>query len=276
MRNKTQKQFSNKQIYILGFSILGFMLVTSCDSQSTFESKLEKTLTDKPELIFKAIEKEPGKFMTVVQNAAKESQKMLVAKRKEEEDKKLAAAFSTPLEPTLRDDESFRGPKDAPITLVEYSDFQCPYCAKGSDTVKSLQKKYPGKIRFVFKHLPLDFHPQALISAKYYEAIRLQSKEKAFNFHDLIFSRQGSLKGGEIFLTNLAKELKVDMEKLQKDLNSKFVLRRIEQDLAEAKKFSMQGTPGFLLNGIPVRGAYPTEYFINIIDKLQSKGKLVL
>ena len=150
----------------------------------------------------------------------------------------------------IRKDEAIRGPKDAPLTLVEYSDFECPFCSRGYETVVSLLKKYDGKIRFIYKHLPLSFHEQAMISAKYYEAIRLQDEKKAFAFHDEVFKNQRKLKNGESFLQATAKQVGADMGKLKKDLNSEAVQRRIDEDTKEAGNFGMQGTPGFLLNGV--------------------------
>jgi len=269
MSNKTQ--FS-----ILGFSILCFMLITSCDSSNNFEAKLKDTLKKNPDIVFQVIEERPEKFMSVVQSAAQKHQLELAKRRKKEEEQALEAAFKNPLTPKLRDDESFRGAEDAPITLVEYSDFECGYCARGSVVVNELMSKYPGKIRFVYKHLPLDFHPQALSAAKYYEAIRLQSQALAFKFHDELFSNQKGVRDGKKFFTKVAQKLNVNMSKLAKDLDSNKVLHRIAQDQKEAEKFSMQGTPGFVLNGIPIRGAYPTEYFVAVIEKLQKKGKLTL
>src|SRR5690606_20546936 len=151
-----------------------------------------------------------------------------------------------PLVAEIRADESFRGNKDAPITLVEYSDFECPFCARGFNTVMELMNKYKGKIRFVYKHLPLSFHPQAMPASQYYEAIRLQNEEKAFKFHDEIYQNQRGLQSGEKFLKDIAKKVGADMGRLAKDVNSEAVKKRIEADIEEANKFGFQGTPGFL------------------------------
>ena len=113
-----------------------------------------------------------------------------------------------------------------------------------------------------------------MISSQYYEAIRLQDAKKAFEFHDRIYKNQRLLQKGEEFLKSLAKELKVDMAKLAKDVNSEGVKARIAKDMEEAAKFGFQGTPGFLLNGVPVKGAYPTSHFVDIVNKLKEKGKL--
>jgi protein-disulfide isomerase len=139
-----------------------------------------------------------------------------------------------------------------------------------------LMKKYEGKIRFVYKHLPLSFHPQAMPASQYYEAIRLQNADKAFMFHDEIYKNQRGLQNGEKFLKELAKKVGADMNKLAKDIKSDAVNKRIQEDIEEANKFGFQGTPGFLLNGVPVKGAYPTSHFEDLIGKLKEKGQLKL
>ena len=115
-----------------------------------------------------------------------------------------------------------------------------------------------------------------MIASQYYEAIRIQNAEKAWQFHDAIYKDQRRLQNGEKFLKEIASKLKVDMKKLAKDVNSEEVTKRIEADMAEASKFGFQGTPGFLLNGIPVKGAYPTAHFDSLIEELKKRGKVSL
>lgn len=254
--------------------ILSMAFLSSCTSDEKMKEQMTKLLKDDPKILTEAIEKHPVEILEALQKAAKQAQEEMGKRREDEEKKKLEESFDKPLVAEIRSDEAMRGPKDAPITLVEYSDFQCPFCSRGYETVQALMKKYDGKIRFVYKHLPLSFHEQAMISAQYFEAIRLQDEKKAFAFHDEIFKNQKKLQNGVAFLDATAKQVKADMGKLKKDLNSDAVKNRIAADMKEAEKFGMQGTPGFLLNGIPVRGAYPAEYFTNLVDELQKKGKL--
>lgn len=255
------------------FILVALVLVTSA---CTNKDSLKKMLKENPDIMTEAIEANPDKFIDALNNAVKKSQEVIAKKREEEESKALEESFDKPLVPVIRDDESFRGSKDAPITLVEYSDFECPFCSRGFNTVMELLQKYEGKIRFVYKHLPLSFHPQAMPASQYYEAIRLQSADKAYKFHDEIYKDQRGLQNGEKFLQAKAKAVGADMARLAKDVKSEAVQARINQDIEEAGKFGFQGTPGFLLNGIPVKGAYPTSHFIELIEKLEAKGKLKL
>ncbi len=251
-------------------------MVMSCTSDEKMKQQVSKILKDDPKVLTDAIEKNPAAFIEALQKAAKTAQEEMGKNREADEKKKLEESFEKPLMAEIRSDESMRGPKDAPLTLVEYSDFECPFCTRGYDTVVALLKKYDGKIRFIYKHLPLSFHEQAMISAQYYEAVRLQDPKKAFAFHDEIFKNQRKLKNGVSFLDATVKQVGADLAKVKKDINSAAVKARIDEDTKEAAKFGMQGTPGFLLNGVPVRGAYPPEYFSGLVDELVKRGKVKL
>jgi len=242
----------------------------------TSKDELKKILKENPEIITESIVANPEKFIDALNSAVKVAQEGQGKRREEEEKKALEDSFNNPLAAEIRADEIVRGNKDAPITLIEFSDFECPFCSRGYGTVMELLKKYEGKIKFIYKHLPLSFHQMAMPAAKYFEAIKLQSADKAWEFHDRVYKDQRKLQNGEGFLKTLAKELKVDMKKLEKDLKSEEVEKRIEHDMAQASKFGFQGTPGFIINGIPVKGAYPTSHFVNLIDELQKRGKISL
>lgn len=262
-----------KKLTVL-LTLVVFMLV-GCTSEQQLKQQMAKIIKEDPSIIIGAIEAKPEEFIEALNNAVKKAQEGQGKKREEEEKKQLEESFNNPLAANIRDEE-VRGTKGAPITLVEYSDFECPFCSRGFNTVMELMEKYNGKIQFIYKHLPLSFHPQAMISAQYYEAIRMQDAKKAFAFHDKIYKNQQSLKNGEGFLKKIAQELKVDMGKLAKDVNSADVKKRIDEDMEEAAKYGFQGTPGFLINGVPVKGAYPTNHFVGIVDELKKRGKISL
>ncbi len=251
-------------------------LLAGCTSEKNLKDQMAKIMKENPDVVIGAIDANPDKFIEALNNAVKKAQEGQGKKREEEEKKQLEESFNNPLKAEIRSDEAIRGTKGAPITLVEYSDFECPFCSRGFNTVMELMDKYKGKIQFVYKHLPLSFHPQAMISSQYYEALRLQSPEKAFEFHDKIYKNQGALKNGEAFLKKIAQEVKADMKQLAKDVNSEAVKKRIDADMEEAAKYGFQGTPGFLINGVPVRGAYPANHFEGIISELQKRGKISL
>lgn len=255
-------------IVVLGVSTLIFAF--------DMKDQVRTALKENPEILFELIRENPTEFMDTVQEAVRLSKQQSAANQEIEIKKQLHAAFANPLKPEIRDDETIRGTRGAPLVLVEYSDFQCPYCARGDKTVKQLLSKYEGKIAFVYKHLPLGFHNHAMLAAQYYEAIRMDNEQQAFKFHDQIFADGDKLKQGESYLKQVAKHAGVNMPRLAKTLKNRAseIKQRIAADMSEAERFGFQGTPGFLLNGVPIKGAYPLEYFDMIIAEMQ-KEKLV-
>jgi protein-disulfide isomerase len=230
--------------------------------------QLKEAVEKDPSIVFAAIEKDPAKFIEVVNKAAQDAQKVAGEKAQEDERKSRDEEFKNPLKPVVADDSIIFGKKDAPITIVEYSDFQCPYCGRAYQTIKEVEKEYGDKVRIVFKNLPLEFHPMAMPAARYFEAIAKQSHEKAEKFHNAMFEHQDQMrdKGDKLF-TETAKKIGVDMKKLEADLKGDDITKKIETDMAEAKQFNMNGTPGFIINGVSLRGAYPFSEFKAIIDQ---------
>ena len=234
--------------------------------------QLKDAVEKDPSIVFAAIEKDPAKFIEVVNKAAQDAQKVGAEKAQDDEKKSRQAEFTNPLVPVVEEGRVIFGNKDAAITIIEYSDFQCPYCSRGYQTVQQVRKEYGDKVRIVFKHLPLDFHPLAMPAAKYFEAIAKQDASKAEKFHDAVFENQGMLKDkGEGYFKEVAKKLGVDAKKLEADLKDEKIQARITADMEEAKKFNMSGTPGFLINGVSLRGAYPFPAFKEIIDQHLAK-----
>lgn len=246
------------------FTTLAFtLLFSSCVNEKNVGEILKKN----PKILQEAIKADPAGFILTLQEAASEAKGSM-------EKKKFEKSFDDRLKPSITAEDAWFGEKDAPLVLVEYTDFECPYCSRGYSTMKQFMKKYEGKVKFVFKNLPLSFHKNAMLAAQYFEAIKLQSMDKAFKFHNAVFENQRSLKNGEKFLKKEAKKVGADMKKLAANLNSDKVKTKIKKDMAEAGKFQIQGTPGFILNGIAIRGAYPVSHFEMIVEELK-KRKMV-
>lgn len=250
------------------------IFITSCSSQSSFKKQLKQAIEEEPAIIFEAIEKNPEQFVNLLQTAVKKAEQQKAANMQKNIEKEIDEKIESPLKPTINKEDILKGSVDAPLTIVEYSDFECPFCARGNQTISNLISKYPGQVRLVFKHLPLSFHQNAQIAAQYFEAVKLQDKSKALEFHKTLFANQDKLKKGETYLKEVVKKLNLNATKIGKAINSKKVKDKIENDIAEAKKFGMRGTPGYIVNGVPVRGAYPLQHFEMIMTKLKEKGKL--
>ncbi|MBF0138449.1 MAG: thioredoxin domain-containing protein [Magnetococcus sp. DMHC-1] len=155
-----------------------------------------------------------------------------------------------------------KGPANAPVTIVEFSDFQCPYCRNIQATLSKIFEQYPDKIRLVFRHYPLPSHP---LAAKAAEAAQCAAEQGAFwAFHDALFATDAD---PEIpFLKEMAAKQKLDTAKFDQCLTSGKHAARIQSDLAEGENLGVNGTPAFFINGIPLVGARPLSEYKRIID----------
>jgi len=241
------------------------LILSSC---ATTPAQMSKMLEQHPEILTNAIEKNPDVFMASVQKAAQSAQMRAQENAAKESEARMEEELKNPLKPDINPKRASMGNPSAAITIVEYTDFQCPFCARGYATLEEVRKAYGNKVRVIVKNLPLPNHPLAMPAAKRFEALLMQNPEKGFAFYHEVFTNQKKLNsGGEKFLDSIAKKTGADMAKLQKDMNSETVRAIIEADMAEAEKFSISGTPGFIVDGVAVRGAYPFEMFKQILDR---------
>ncbi len=254
-----------KTRFSLLLSVLAALTLTlGCTQSGDIKSALEKH----PEWIIDVLKNNPEKFADAMQQIQQAAQKSAQTKAMAQEKEQMEAEFKNPKSAEIADYQPIYGNKNAPITVIEYSDFQCPYCQRGYNTVKEVQKKYGDQVRFIYKNLPLPFHPMAMPAAKRFVAISLQSAEKAYKYHDEVFAHQDQVgTGGEKFLDGVAAKVGVNMAKYKKDIESDEVKKRIAADTAEAQKFEFSGTPGFLVAGVSLKGAYPIDSFSTIIDR---------
>ncbi len=160
------------------------------------------------------------------------------------------------------------GPETAPVTLVEFSDFQCPFCSRVGPTLEQVRETYGDQVRIVFKHLPLDMHRNAPGAHAAAEAAGRQGK--FWEMHDKIFANQRELNDEKY--KEYATELGLDVARFEKDVASDEVKARIEADKREAARLGATGTPSFFINGRFLSGARPFEAFQEVIDaELEAK-----
>lgn len=141
----------------------------------------------------------------------------------------------------------------APITVIEYSDFQCPYCAEAFSSLKQVMANYGQNIRLVFRNFPLMQHPYSNLAASVAEAAGLQGK--FWPMHDLLFNRQKSWTQQtdvQNIFTGYAQELNLDLNKFKNDLNSPEVKNKIQADVDKANQIGVNSTPSFFINGQPL------------------------
>ena len=153
---------------------------------------------------------------------------------------------SATLTPPVSERDHAQGLAGARLTLVEYGDYQCPYCGAAYPVVKRLQKSFDWELRFIFRNFPLtEAHPYALVAAEAAEAAALQGK--FWEMHDLLFERQAQLEPAA--LLNWARELGLDLEKLGTALRQGEISRRIKEDRRSGITSGVNGTPCFFING---------------------------
>lgn len=168
------------------------------------------------------------------------------------------------------DDDYIYGPEDAPITIVEFSDFECPFCKRWYDQVwLRLKEEYPDQIRLVYRDFPLPGHPNAVPSA---EAANCAGEQGQYwQFHDLLFSDRYGL--NEQAYLDYAGDLKLDMAAFQQCIEERRYKEEVEADLEWATQLGVSSTPTFFINGIPLVGAQPFEVFQQVIE-LELAGKI--
>ena len=233
-------------------------------SSTNIKALVEETLREHPDLILRALEHDPVVLADLVERGTE------IRKTKIEE-ARWQAELANPKVPHVATDRPMRGTRQAPVTIVEYSDFECPYCRAVSPAVQDMLSTYADQVRFVYKHNPLSFHATAEPAARYFEAISLQNEEEAGRFHDRVFEQQRSLTRGVEALNEIAAGLEIDRERLEHDLQSDIVVQRIAADRAEAERFGFDGTPAFLINGVSLIGNHPKRDFDRIIRNMLQK-----
>lgn len=158
------------------------------------------------------------------------------------------------------------GPADAPITIVEFSDFQCPFCRRFyQETYQALLAAYPGQIRFVYRNLPLtSIHPEAMPSAIASLCAQEQSADVFWSFHDKLLSNEQLNR--DVYLT-YASNLGLDISKFEACLDSGSYDAIIKEDMDFAINMGVNSTPTFFVNGLAIVGAQPLSAFQQVIDK---------
>jgi protein-disulfide isomerase len=168
------------------------------------------------------------------------------------------------------------GKPTAPVTIVEISDFQCPFCSRVGPTLKQLKEKYgPDKIRIVWKHNPLPFHKQARPAHEAAATVFALAGNDAFwKFHDSAFANMQALTDENF--EKWAAEAGVDKAKFKAAYSAKKYAAKVDEDLAMAKKIGATGTPAFRINGVTLSGAQPVDKFSEVIDAQLAEAKKLI
>lgn len=239
------------------------MFKPSGRSSSELKAEIQELLKEHPDIILEVLEQNKVAVFKIAQQGADMDHENQRQMRWKDELEKPFKPKIEPYRPAL-------GYSKAPIVIVAYSDFLCTACKFGAETVESLLKKYPKKLRLILKHNTYDdFHKRISL---YFEAIGRQSARQAWKFHDMVFERQNLVANEkEEALKDIVSSLKIDQAKLAKDLKSKKLAALIEKDIKEANDFGFDGTPVYLVNGVSIYGAVPIEDFEKVIEMIEKK-----
>ncbi len=164
-------------------------------------------------------------------------------------------------------DAPVKGPRNAKVTIQEFSDFQCPYCKRVIPAVEEVLSKYRNDVRLVWRHMPLPFHKEAPLAAEATVEARKQKGDDAFwKFHDRLWQAQSEPDGVKrVTLEKIAGELGLDMAAFKKALDERTHKARVEQDAQVGQNAGIRGTPGFVINGYFISGAQPASAFDKLI-----------
>jgi protein-disulfide isomerase len=210
----------------------------------------------------------PADVYTTLANknqVAKAAQPNKPAPDAEEEDKSVWKVL-------VQDDDPIRGPKDALVTMIIFSDFQCPFCKRVEDTLKQVAQAYPQDVRFVWKDNPLPFHPRAKPAATLARFAYKKGGDKAFwDMHDAIFESNPKLEDDD--LKGLAEKAGIKWDDVKTAIDNNKFGEKIDGSVELANDVQARGTPHFFINGVRLSGAQPLEAFKKSIDEQLAKAK---
>ncbi|MEC7947109.1 MAG: thioredoxin domain-containing protein [Myxococcota bacterium] len=182
---------------------------------------------------------------------------------------KIELAFpDLPRIPVSADDDPSIGPEDAPITIVQFAEYQCPYCGKAGEAVDEVMAKYGDKVRMVYRDFPLSFHPRAIPAA--IAANCAGDQGKYWEMHKLLMNDQRALE--EADLTNHATTLALDLGKWNTCREDPAQAAEVQKDFEDGQAAGVSGTPAFFINGVMLSGAQPFSEFERIIERELEAG----
>lgn len=173
------------------------------------------------------------------------------------------------LQPEVSDADHTQGSPNAAIVLVEYGDYECPFCGEAYANVKKVQQHFGKKLKFVFRNFPLSqSHPHAVAAAMAAEAAGLQGK--FWEMHDLLYENQTSLEYEN--LMEYAELLKLNIKEFTKDIESNSLLERVKSNFQSGVRSGVNGTPSFYVNGLKYEGSYYAMDMIETIEEFSEQG----
>lgn len=252
---------------VVPLALIPALLVLAACRPSVSADDIDAALTKHPEVLYRAIERHPAEMIAALTKAAQVAQVATQQNAERVAAEKTEAEFANPKVADVNHRIAFGNPK-APITIVEYSDFQCPYCRRERDVLVEVMKRYGDTVRLIVKQTPLEMHPHAMKAALTYEAVARQDPQKAFKLYDELFNNQERLDAkGQAYLDEAVKRVGADVARVNSDVQSEGIRALVKADLDEFNRFGYTGTPGFLINGVSLEGSHSAESFERIINR---------
>ena len=241
--------------------LVAFCLPGSASALTAGELKpaLEQLLRENPDVFMNFLREHSEEILDIAQQGSNRRRQANMMKQWQK-DRKIQKNVAVENRPTF-------GNSSAPVRIVAFSDFTCQFCQRAENTVAALLQEYEGKVSFVFKNMPLDPKGIGGQASQYFVAMGIIDEKKAWEFYRTLFeNRDRLITEGEAFLRSTATKIGVDMKVLDKKRRSKAVADILAEDLKDAEKLKIEGTPYFLVNSLVVRGAIPKELFRKAIE----------
>ncbi|MCT7974061.1 DsbA family protein [Laspinema olomoucense] len=238
---------------IFGFGLFGCTSPQGTSANSDLEAQVLEIIRNNPQVIIESVQA----YQEAQQNEVQEARQAF-----------LQQMSTNP--GAIIGNSPVKGAPQRNIVIVEFSDFQCPFCAKAHETVNQFMAKHQAEVTLTYKHLPLtQIHTQALPAAKAAWAAGQQGK--FWEYHDSLFQQQEQL--AESLYGTIAQKLNLDLEKFNSDRQSEAAQAAIEEDLILARKLGINGTPFFFMNEEPFSGAVELSEMETILARIKSAGR---
>jgi protein-disulfide isomerase len=181
----------------------------------------------------------------------------------------MTAQHSAHLTPPVGERDHVQGPADAPVTLVEYGDYECPYCGQAYPIVKALQQRMGDRLRFVFRNFPLaNAHPHAEHAAEAAEAAGAQGEDRFWAMHDRLYEHQRAL--DDQHLERHAAAVGLDVERFDREMEAGRYRERVREDFLSGVRSGVNGTPTFFINGARHDDSYAPEVLLAAVERAEA------
>jgi protein-disulfide isomerase len=242
------------------------VLAGACTPAEPTPAQLKTMLLKNPDVLYDVVRAHPDTFLAIINRAARAAQARTQATSLSADSIRIDSELAHPRHVSTAGRAGFGAP-NAPVTIVEYTDFECPFCRQERDVLVRLLQEYPQKVRLVVKQFPVPTHPHAYPAALMFEAVARQSPAKAYKLYDILYTNQSELvRRGEPYLLDAVRESGADVSRAERDAASDTVKAIVDADRKEGDQLGFTGTPGFLVNGVLLQGTYPASIFERIIN----------